>query len=114
MDDHPIDAVPVAQLAESGGEERLLHRHEHLAAVGKANGTICNIPLPATEGTYMWNAEGIEDEERRAELSQATMDGARTYGSAVPIVVWPDGRGRPALSPEECGASIIVVYNSPS
>lgn len=34
-----------------------------------------------------WNAEGIEYEERRAELSQATM-----YGSAVPIVVWPDGR----------------------
>ena len=36
--------------------------------------------------------EGIEYEERRAELSQATMDEARTYGSAVPIVVWPDGR----------------------
>jgi len=39
-----------------------------------------------------WNADGIEYEERRAELSQATMDEARTYGSAVPIVVWPDGR----------------------
>jgi hypothetical protein len=60
-----------------------------------------------------WNAEGIEYEERRAEVSQA-MDETRTYGSAVPIVVWPDGRGRPALSPEECGVSIIVVYNSPS
>jgi glutaredoxin len=39
-----------------------------------------------------WNADRIEYEERRAELSQATMDEARTYGSAVPIVVWPDGR----------------------
>jgi glutaredoxin len=39
-----------------------------------------------------WNAEGIEYEERRAELSQATMDEARLYGNAVPIVVWPDGR----------------------
>jgi hypothetical protein len=39
-----------------------------------------------------WNADGIEYEERRAELSQATMDEARTFGSAVPIVVWPDGR----------------------
>ena len=39
-----------------------------------------------------WNADGIEYEERRAELSQATMDEARSYGSAVPIVVWPDGR----------------------
>ena len=39
-----------------------------------------------------WNAEGIEYEERRAELSQATMDEARMYGSAVPIVVRPDGR----------------------
>jgi glutaredoxin len=40
----------------------------------------------------MWDAEGIEYEERRAELSQASMDEARRYGSAVPIVVWPDGR----------------------
>jgi len=39
-----------------------------------------------------WNAEGIEYEERRAELSQTTMDEARMYGDAVPIVVWPDGR----------------------
>ncbi len=39
-----------------------------------------------------WNKEGIEYEERRAELSQATMDEARRYGDAVPIVVWPDGR----------------------
>ena len=39
-----------------------------------------------------WKAEGIAYEERRAELSQATMDEARTLGSAVPIVVWPDGR----------------------
>ena len=39
-----------------------------------------------------WDADGIEYEERRAELSQATMDEARMYGSAVPIVVWPDGR----------------------
>ena len=39
-----------------------------------------------------WNADGIEYEERRAELSQTTMDEARTFGSAVPIVVWPDGR----------------------
>ena len=39
-----------------------------------------------------WNTEGIEYEERRAELSQVTMDEARGYGSAVPIIVWPDGR----------------------
>ena len=39
-----------------------------------------------------WNDAGIEYEERRAELSQATMDEARTFGSVVPIVVWPDGR----------------------
>ena len=39
-----------------------------------------------------WNKEGIEYEERRAELSQATLDEARRYGDAVPIVVWPDGR----------------------
>lgn len=37
-------------------------------------------------------ADGIEYDERRAELSQETMDEAREYGSAVPIVVWPDGR----------------------
>ena len=39
-----------------------------------------------------WNDDGIAYEERRAELSQATLDEARRYGSAVPIVVWPDGR----------------------
>jgi hypothetical protein len=39
-----------------------------------------------------WDAEGVGYEERRAELSQANMDEARTYGDAVPIVVWPDGR----------------------
>ncbi len=39
-----------------------------------------------------WHVDGIEYEERRAELSQATMDEARMYGSVVPIVVWPDGR----------------------
>ena len=39
-----------------------------------------------------WNADGIEYEERRAELSQAMMDEARRYGTAVPIIVWPDGR----------------------
>ena len=37
------------------------------------------------------DADGVAYEERRAELSQATMDEARTYGTAVPIVVWPDG-----------------------
>jgi glutaredoxin len=40
----------------------------------------------------MWQRDGTKYEERRAELSQATMDEARSYGSAVPIVVWPDGR----------------------
>ena len=39
-----------------------------------------------------WDADGIAYEERRAELSQAVMDEARMHGSAVPIVVWPDGR----------------------
>ena len=38
------------------------------------------------------DADGIAYEERRAELSQATMDEARSHGSAVPIVLWPDGR----------------------
>jgi len=39
-----------------------------------------------------WDAEGMVYEERRVELSQATLDEARGYGSLVPIVVWPDGR----------------------
>ena len=39
-----------------------------------------------------WDAEGIAYEERRVELSQAMLDQARSYGSTVPIVVWPDGR----------------------
>jgi hypothetical protein len=39
-----------------------------------------------------WNADGVAYEERRVELSQATLDEARRYGSLVRIIVWPDGR----------------------
>jgi glutaredoxin len=39
-----------------------------------------------------WDAEGIAYEERRVESSQAMLDQARTYGSTVPIIIWPDGR----------------------
>jgi glutaredoxin len=39
-----------------------------------------------------WDADGIVYDERRVELSQATLDEARRYGKLVPIVVWPDGR----------------------
>ena len=39
-----------------------------------------------------WDAEGVRYEERRVELSQEVLDQARSYGSLVPIVVWPDGR----------------------
>jgi len=38
-----------------------------------------------------WSQAGIAYEEKRVELSQATLDEARRYGSMVPIVVWPDG-----------------------
>lgn len=36
--------------------------------------------------------DGVAFEERRVELSQATLEEARRYGSLVPIIVWPDGR----------------------
>jgi glutaredoxin len=39
-----------------------------------------------------WDAEKFVYDERRVELSQATLDEARRYGKLVPIVVWPDGR----------------------
>ena len=39
-----------------------------------------------------WDAEKVAYDERRVELSQATLDEARLYGNLVPIVVWPDGR----------------------
>jgi len=39
-----------------------------------------------------WDAEKFVYDERRVELSQATLDEARQYGKLVPIVVWPDGR----------------------
>ncbi len=39
-----------------------------------------------------FEAEGVDFEERRVELSQAILEEARRYGSLVPIVVWPDGR----------------------
>jgi glutaredoxin len=39
-----------------------------------------------------WDADKFVYDERRVELSQATLDEARQYGKLVPIVVWPDGR----------------------
>jgi glutaredoxin len=39
-----------------------------------------------------WEDEGIAYDERRVELSQATLDEARRYGKLVPIVVWPNGQ----------------------
>jgi glutaredoxin len=39
-----------------------------------------------------WDAEGIVYDERRVELSQATLDEARRYGNLVPIVVRPNGQ----------------------
>ncbi len=39
-----------------------------------------------------WQRESVAYDERRVELSQATLDEARRYGKLVPIVVWPDGR----------------------
>ncbi len=33
-----------------------------------------------------WTADGLAYEERRVELSQATLDEARRYGAMVPIV----------------------------
>ena len=39
-----------------------------------------------------FEADGLDFEERRVELSQVTLEEARRYGSLVPIVVWPDGR----------------------
>jgi glutaredoxin len=39
-----------------------------------------------------WDAENLIYDERRVEVSQATLDEARRYGKMVPIVVWPDGR----------------------
>ena len=38
-----------------------------------------------------WDQEGMAYEERRVEMSQATLDEARGFGKLVPIVVWPDG-----------------------
>jgi glutaredoxin len=39
-----------------------------------------------------FEADGVDFEERRVELNQATLEEARRYGSLVPIVIWPDGR----------------------
>jgi glutaredoxin len=40
----------------------------------------------------VWGEQGIEYEERRVDLDQALLDEALSYGSVVPIIVYPDGR----------------------
>ena len=39
-----------------------------------------------------WGAQGVDYEERRVDESQDLYDEALEYGSAVPIIVYPDGR----------------------
>jgi glutaredoxin len=39
-----------------------------------------------------WDADGVEYDERRVELSQDVLNEARKFGDMVPIVVWPDGK----------------------
>ena len=38
-----------------------------------------------------WNEEGVEYEERRADLDQSIMEEARSLGDVVPIVVNTEG-----------------------
>ena len=47
--------------------------------------------------TNKWNADGVEFEERRADLSQEVMDEARSYGDVVPIIRLPGRKGRRGL-----------------
>ena len=39
-----------------------------------------------------WGSQGVKYEERRVDENQETLDEALEYGSAVPIIVYPDGR----------------------
>ena len=39
-----------------------------------------------------WANKGIAYEERRINESQETLEEALSYGSVVPIIVYPDGR----------------------
>ncbi|MCL0044059.1 glutaredoxin family protein [Dehalococcoidia bacterium] len=38
-----------------------------------------------------WRTQGIEFEERPVDKGQEWLDEALTYGSSVPIAVYPDG-----------------------
>jgi glutaredoxin len=39
-----------------------------------------------------WDKRGVKYDERRVDESQELLDEALEYGSAVPIIRWPDGR----------------------
>ena len=39
-----------------------------------------------------WDGEGIQYEERRADLDQDVMEEARALGDIVPIVLYADGK----------------------
>jgi glutaredoxin len=39
-----------------------------------------------------WDSQGVEFVEKRVDESQEALDEALEYGSAVPIIVYPDGR----------------------
>ena len=62
--------------------------------------TPINVPIVYTLRTcptcedlrVAWKEQGIEFEERIVDDNQEYMDEAREFGSAVPVIVYPDGR----------------------
>jgi anaerobic selenocysteine-containing dehydrogenase len=46
VENHPVEAEPIAQLAKSAGEERLLHRHEDFPTLSERGKDALRLGIP--------------------------------------------------------------------
>src|SRR5205814_1178262 len=85
MENHPVDAEPIAHLAKAGGKELLSNRHQDLTAVGKGGENAVSVTVTihsqrqvgAPHRLGLWNV-------RRPEFSVANRN-ARVQHCVLPL-----------------------------
>ena len=81
VENHPVDAEPVAHLAKAGSKECLLYRHQDLAAVGKhrENAVRLNVGIHSQGQVSTPHRFGVWD-VRRHQLSVANRNARMQHG----------------------------------
>lgn len=112
MDNHPVDAEPIAHLAKAGGKELLSNRHQDLTAVGKGREDAVSFAVTihsqrevrAPHRLGFWNV-------RCPEFSVANRN-ARVQNRVLPLRVIPALVGRLRVRHHHanfCSEMLLVV-----